>query len=186
MPLAPPSPRRLLHTRSVRYECYAREDGRYDVDAHLVDVKDHDFTLLTGLRRSGHAVHDMWIRVTIDRELNVLEVSTKMDAMPYPGGCNRIEGAYAKLVGANLGVGFRKRVQAAMGGMQGCTHITECLGGVPTAAIQMFAGLRKREDDGATRPFQLDRCHALDTTGEVVRRYYPAWYREPVDAEKSS
>jgi hypothetical protein len=26
-------------------------------------------------------------------------------------------------------------------------------------------------------PFQLDRCHALETTSETVRRYYPRWYR---------
>jgi len=185
MPLAPPSPRSLLHTRSVRYECFAREDGLFDIDAHLVDVKDHDLVLLSGLRPAGHAVHDMWIRVTIDGDLNVREVSAKMDAMPYPGGCNRIEPAYAKLVGANLASGFRKRVQAAMGGIQGCTHITECLGGVPTAAIQMFAGLKKREDEGANKPFQLDRCHALDTTGDVVARYYPTWYRQPADVENS-
>jgi hypothetical protein len=37
--------------------------------------------------------------------------------------------------------------------------------------------MRKREDEGEQKPFQLDRCHALDTTGDVVRRYYPKWYR---------
>jgi hypothetical protein len=37
--------------------------------------------------------------------------------------------------------------------------------------------LKKREDEGADKPFQLDRCHALETTTETVRRYYPKWYR---------
>jgi hypothetical protein len=32
------------------------------------------------------------------------------------------------------------------------------------------------EDDGA-KPFQLDRCRALDTRGPAVKRYYPRWYR---------
>ena len=61
--------------------------------------------------------------------------------------------------------------------MRGCTHITELLGYLPTAAVQTFAGLRAREDQGPGKPFQLDRCHALETTGEAVRRYYPKWYR---------
>ena len=54
--------------------------------------------------------------------------------------------------------------------------MTELLGYLPTAAVQTFAGLR-REDEGDGKPFQLDRCHALETTTETVRRYYPKWYR---------
>jgi hypothetical protein len=43
--------------------------------------------------------------------------------------------------------------------------------------VQTFAGLKQREDEGEHKPFQLDRCHALDTRGDMVRRYYPKWYR---------
>jgi hypothetical protein len=50
------------------------------------------------------------------------------------------------------------------------------LGQFPTAAIQTMAGERRATDE-ARKPFQLDRCHALDTHGEAVRRYYPRWYR---------
>jgi hypothetical protein len=42
--------------------------------------------------------------------------------------------------------------------------------------VQTFAGLT-REDAGNHKPFQLDRCHALETSSETVRRYYPKWYR---------
>jgi hypothetical protein len=47
---------------------------------------------------------------------------------------------------------------------------------LPTAAVQTFAGLT-REDAGERKPFQLDRCHALETSSDTVRRYYPKWYR---------
>ena len=100
-----------------------------------------------------------------------------MDAFPYPGGCQRIESAYARLVGANLLRGFRKRLVDTFGGIAGCTHLTELVAYLPTAAVQTFAGLLSREDDGDEKPFQLDRCHALATTSDVVRRYYPKWYR---------
>ena len=63
-----------------------------------------------------------------------------------------------------------------MGGVHGCTHVTELLGSLPTAAVQTFAGLR-RENDGDAKPFQLDRCHALETTTDTVRRYYAKWHR---------
>lgn len=175
MPLPPSSPRTRLHTRSVRYEGFMRDDGLFDIEATLSDVKDHDSVLLSGVRPAGEPVHEMLLRVTIDRDFVVHAVHTHTQAMPYPPDCADIEGAYAKLVGANLMQGFRKRLHDTMGGVQGCTHITEMLSYLPTAAVQTFAGLT-REDQGIGKPFQLDRCHALDTRGDAVRRYYPKWY----------
>jgi hypothetical protein len=177
MPLAnSPVARTRLHTRRVTYEGFERDDGLFDIEGHLTDVKDHDYMLLTGLRTAGDAVHDMWVRVTIGRDCVIRAIEAKTDEMPYPGACDRITPDYAKLVGLSLLHGFRKSLNAAMGGVQGCSHITELLALAPTAAIQMFAGLT-REIDGDDKPFQLDRCHALETTTDTVRRYYPQWYR---------
>ena len=169
-------PRQRLHQRSISYEGFQRDDGLFDIDAHLVDAKDHDFELLTGLRPALEAVHDMWVRVTIDAKFVIHAIEVRTDGMPYPDACDHIEPAYGKLVGANLVDGFRKRLHADMSGIRGCTHVTELLGSLPTAAVQTFAGLR-REDEGEHKPFQLDRCHALATTTHTVSRYYPKWYR---------
>jgi hypothetical protein len=177
MPLSPAAPRKRLHVRDVRYEGFVRDDGLIDIEGHLIDVKDHDLTLLSGVRPRGEPVHDMWVRLTIDRDLNVRAIEASTDAMPYPGGCDSIADAYGKLVGTNLMHGFRRALSDAMGGVKGCTHLTEMIGYLPTAAVQLFSSLKKREDEGHRKPFQLDRCHALETTGDVVRRYYPKWYR---------
>ena len=59
MPLPTPSPRTRLHARRVSYEGFRRDDGLFDLEGHLTDVKDHDYALLTGLRPAGAAVHDM-------------------------------------------------------------------------------------------------------------------------------
>ncbi|CAG0982354.1 hypothetical protein BURK1_01814 [Burkholderiales bacterium] len=176
MSLTPPVPRELLHTRSVVCEGYRRDDGLFDLEARLVDTKPRPFTLMTGVRRPGEPVHDMWIRVTIDRGFTIHAVEASMPAVPYPGGCERIEPAYATLIGANLIRGFRRFVKERLGGVHGCSHMTEIVGHLPTAAVQMFASL-VREDEGHAKPFQLDQCHALETRSETVRRYYPGWYR---------
>jgi hypothetical protein len=179
MPLTPPLPtvsRNRLHVRKAVYEGFARDDGLFDIEGHLTDVKDHAYMLMTGPREAGEPIHEMWVRVTVDREFNVLAIEARTDRMPYPGACDRIEDAYAKLVGTNLARGFRRALHEAMGGVKGCTHLTELLGYLPTAAIQTFAGLT-REIHGDAKPFQLDRCHALETTTDTVRRFYPAWYR---------
>ena len=65
--------RELRHTRRVRYEGYKRADGLWDIEAHLTDVKSHDNPMKTGVRRAGQPIHEMWLRVTIDRHFTMLD-----------------------------------------------------------------------------------------------------------------
>ncbi len=126
MPLSSaPVDRSRLHVRAVTYEGYRRGDDLFDIEGHLTDVKDHDYTLLTGVRRSGEPVHDMWIRLTIGGDYLIRAIEVRTDEMPYPGACDLITPAYDKLVGASLLHGFRRTLQEAMGGVRGCSHLTE-------------------------------------------------------------
>lgn len=186
--MPPPPSRRFVHTRSIRVRAYARDDGLWDIEALLADVKERDFMLATGLRKAGDPVHEMTLRVTIDTELNVLDAQAESTRVPYPGHCDAFGDAYRRLIGLNLARGFRRAVQERLGGTQGCTHLTELAGVLPTAAIQAFAGEvyrpsdRAHEPDAAdhreqdNRPFQLERCRALRVDGPAVERYYPRWY----------
>jgi hypothetical protein len=119
----------------------------------------------------------MWIRITIDRSLTILDAAAASDAVPYPGGCEAIVPAYRKLIGLNLARGFRKTVGELLGDVRGCTHLTEMLAGMPTAAIQTFAGEMPEQRDDGSKPFQLDQCHALETSSETVKKWYPKWFK---------
>jgi len=174
--------RELTHTRRVRYEGYKRADGLWDIEAHLTDVKNHDFMLKTGVRRAGLAVHDMTVRVTIDRKFNVVDAVAVSDAVPYPGGCEAAAPEYRKLVGLNLLKKFRHGLKERLGGVLGCTHITEMLAALPTAAIQTFAGEMREDRQDGRKPFQLDQCLAMDTGGATVKKWYPEWYLAKADA----
>jgi hypothetical protein len=169
--------RELTHTRRVRYEGFKRKDGFWDIEAHLTDAKNHDYTLKTGVRRAGQPIHDMWVRITIDRNLTILDAVASSDAVPYPGGCEKIAPSYKGLIGLNLVRGFRKAVHAQFGTVKGCTHITELLAGLPTAAIQTFAGEMNEDGENGEKPFQIDQCHALESTTQTVKTWYPKWYR---------
>jgi hypothetical protein len=177
MPLSLAQPRRPLHTRSIRYEGFKRDDGMWDIEGYLVDTKPFNYALSSGIRRAGDAVHDMRVRVTLDRDFVVRDIEAHIVWMPYPGACDAIAPDYRKLVGASLTKGFRKRVHELLGDVHGCSHLTELLITLPSAAIQTFAGEMRDNDHGETKPFQLDRCHALETSGDTVRRFYPKWYR---------
>ena len=103
MPLsASNATRKRLHARQATYEGFEREDGLFDIDAHLADIKDHDFELLTGNRPAGEPIHAMHVRVTIDREYTIHAIEARTDRMPYPGACDQIGHAYRQLIGANL------------------------------------------------------------------------------------
>lgn len=184
--------RRLLHRRSIDVQVYARNDGLWDVEATLVDTKTRDAQLAEGTRPAGTPIHDMLLRLVVDRRLDIVAAGSQTRWMPYPGHCDQhggagVEGgdAYTQLVGLNLLDNFRRRLRERVGGVAGCTHLTELAQVLPTAVVQAFAGDvidTRGQDEGAGRPFQIDRCHALRSDGEVVRVHYPRWHRAAAGA----
>ena len=117
----------------------------------------------------------MWLRITVDRELRIVDAEASTEAMPYDGYCDGITPDYARLIGLSIGPGYLRHVKERLGGVLGCTHHTELAGALATAAYQTFAGQGLMSPD--RKPPQLDRCHALDSHGPVVARFYPKWYK---------
>ena len=173
--------REPLHARSIEIRGYKRSDGLFDIEGRLVDTKPYDFQLAAGVRKAGEPIHSMWLRITVDRKLTIVDAQASMDAVPYVDYCGAIVPAYRQLVGLAIGPGYLKRVRELFGGVQGCTHVTELAAALATGAFQTAAGQRLLGPD--TKPPQLDRCHALQSTGPAVARYYPRWYRgtEPIE-----
>ena len=216
MPLSPPVSRQLRHRRAIRAEAYERADGLWDVEACLTDEKPRDVVLASGVRPNGQPIHELWLRITIDRKLNVVDAEASSDWVPYPGLCQASNPAYRALIGLNLRHNFRREAARLLGGTVGCTHLTELCAILPTAAIQAFAGdvwntnegtpgertpgaaassgtEQARSKDSTDEhsnnkpPFQLGRCHALRFNGEAVQQFYPRWYgRAPYQADRAA
>ncbi|MBK7533267.1 DUF2889 domain-containing protein [Piscinibacter sp.] len=188
MALPPAAPeRQLKHRRSINVQIYARGNGLWEVDAEITDVKTRDAKLAGGLRLAGDPIHDMLLRIVVNEQLDIVEAGSETRWMPYPGHCDDHDDAYASLVGLNLLKGFRQAVKERLGGVAGCTHITELTQVLPTAVIQAFAGeVIDTREDSASRPFQIDRCHALRSDGAAVKIFYPRWYRGAVDPAAAS
>lgn len=189
MSLPAPSPQRQLkHRRSIEVQVYSRGNGLWEVDATLLDVKTRDVPMAGGVRRAGEPIHDMLLRLIVDEQLNIVEAGSETRGMPYPGQCDAHGDAYTRLAGLHLARDFRHGLRQRVGGVMGCTHLSELAQVLPTAVIQAFAGevIDTRADHpGASRPFQIDRCHALRADGDVVRLHYPRWFRQP-DANKAT
>ena len=179
LPTAAPS-RQLKHSRAIAVQIFSRGDGLWEVDAELTDTKTRDAALAGDVRPAGQPIHDMLLRLVVDERFNVLESGAATRAMPYPGVCDEHGDAYGRLVGLNLLKGFRQEVRQRLGGVLGCTHLTELSQVLPTAVVQAFAGevIDTRGDEpSGQQPFQIDRCHALRSDGPAVQAFYPRWYR---------
>lgn len=56
--------------------------------------------------------------------------------------------------------------------------MSELVALLPTVFVQSLSKQRNQRDNHlGKRPFQLEGCHALQVDSEVVREFYPEWYR---------
>ena len=181
MSLPPAAPKRQLkHRRQIDVQVFACGNGLWEVDAVLIDVKTRVAQMADGPRQPGTPIHDMLLRLVVNEQLDVIAAGSETRWMPYKGLCSEHSDAYARLVGLNLMKDFRKQLRLRVGGGLGCTHITELAQVLPTAVVQAFAGEvidTRGTAEGASKPFQIDHCHALRSSGEAVRLHYPRWYR---------
>ena len=179
MPLSDAAPREALHDRSIECRGFRRDDGLWDIEAHIVDTKTYAFeNTARGEIRPGDAIHDMWLRLTVDDGFVIRGVEAAMDASPFPV-CPAITPAFAKLAGVRLGRGWSHAVRERLGGVNGCTHLVELLRPVATVAFQTIWSARRRdagEDRPARKPPQINQCHALSSAGAIVREQFPEWY----------
>lgn len=183
MPLSAPVPRAPIHTRRVTCEGFRREDGLWDIEGHLTDVKSYGFgNEWRGTIPPGEPLHQMRMRLTVDDALAIVAVEAATEHGPY-ALCPAVTPRFAALVGLKIGPGFTRAVRERLGGPAGCTHLVELLGPMATTAFQtvfpILARERKGEADPEKRPILLDSCHVFAADGEHARRHWPAFYTGP-------
>lgn len=168
---------------------YAREDGLFDIEAHLTDRKPVPFAAKAGVHvPAGETIHDMWVRLTIDDGFVIREAVAATDASPFDD-CRHTPASMASMVGVRIGAGWTREIQARLGGVKSCTHLKEMLIPLGTAAYQAMAlPLRGRPDalDPAGRPLAIDSCLALASTGRVVAIRWPSHHAPAPGAHEAS
>ena len=118
--------------------------------------------------------------------LRIVAIDSAMHSAPL-GECQQAKAPLQRLVGRQLGRGWRRALDEAMGGTTGCTHLRELLFNLATGAFQALPAVRdqrRRERgeppiDGDTMPHFIDGCMTWRRTGPAVHRLFPQWAVEP-------
>lgn len=188
MPLSNPVPRKLMHTRAIECTGYEREDGLWDIEAHLTDTKTYTHTRRDGgrARQAGEPVHNMRIRLTIDLDLVIRKAEAVTDSGPY-AHCGDIAPAFESLAGLKIGPGWRREIAARVGGVKGCTHLVELLGPLGTTAFQATGRAREARKAAQPvhvhvhkKPYQINSCHVYKDDSPAVLERWPEYYTGPV------
>ncbi len=188
MPLAQTVRRQAMHTRTVTCHGYKREDGLWDIEGHMVDTKPYAFMNEDrgGFINANEPLHGMSVRLTIDEQFTIHDVEAVTDWSPFKH-CPDIAGVFKGLIGVSIGYGWNRKLKELMGGVKGCTHLTELLGPIATTAFQTIMSTRSDYcGDSAgvleEKPPYLDTCHMLREDGEVVMKYWPKFYRPTIES----
>lgn len=177
MPLSKPVRRQLLHRRQVHCQGFEREDGLWDIEARITDVKTHsvDNPERGGYVAAGEPFHDMWMRLTLDRSLTIHRVEACIDASPFPH-CPAIAERFRQLEGTRIGPGWHSRARELFSGVDGCTHLYELLPPLATTAVQTLWPSEQGEIMELAAKVMLDRCHGWSRHQYLVRKYIPHLY----------
>jgi len=172
MPLSPPAARERLHTRTITCHGYQRADGLFDIEGHITDVK--TTPVPNEWRRDippGVPIHEMWARLTLDKDMLVVSAEAASDHTPYEI-CPAVAPSFAALAGLRIGPGWRKLVKETVGGTKGCTHIVELIGVRHRRLSDPLAGARQgvqvEPDDAPAHSRHLPRAALRRSGGEAL------------------
>lgn len=175
--------RRKVHTRRIECRAFRRDDGLFEIEADLSDEKGQQVDFRTRPPVApGQFMHRMGLTLVIDDEYTIREARASTQTAPWPS-CGGTDADYAKLVGLRIGPGFSQRMKELLGGVRGCTHLTELVAQAANTYMQaswpdrIARQMAVSQDplqwpDRSTLGF-VDHCHAWRADGPTLAQEYP-------------
>ena len=181
--MASETERELVHTRQITCRAFRLKNGLLEIEATLGDEKGQPVAFRSRPPvPPGEFMHRMALTLTIDDDYTIRDVRASTLTAPWPM-CGGTDDAYRKLVGLRIGPGFTQRMKELLGGVQGCTHVTELVAQAANTymqaswpdriARQMAVSADPRGwPDKSTLGF-VNHCHAWRQDGETLVQEYP-------------
>jgi len=136
-----------LYTRTTTTHIDRLDDGNYQFTSVLQDN-----------------VHDVTLRIVINREMDIVEADGKIAASPFPKQCDQVSPKVGALVGMRIGPGFSKQALDRIGGNMGCHRYVDLVRDVARSSGQVpfIDRFQDRRSEWSERPSAEKRMHAIE------------------------
>lgn len=175
--------RELIHTRQITCRAFRLKDGCIEIEATVTDLKGQEVPFRSRPPvRVGEFMHTMSLSLIIDYDYVIKDVRAQTEIAPWPM-CGGVDESYRKLIGLKIGSGLSRELKERLGGIQGCTHVTELVTQAANTYMQASWPDRiARQMAVASDPRQwpaestlgfVNHCHAWRQDGETILQEYP-------------
>jgi hypothetical protein len=175
--------RELIHTRQITCRAFRLKNGWLEIEATLIDEKGQQVPFRSRPPvQPGSRMHNMSLLLTVDADFLIRDVRANTLTAPWTM-CGGTDDAYRKLIGLRIGPGFSQQMKQLLGGVEGCTHVTELVAQAANTYMQATWPDRiARQMAVSTDPRQwpdqsavgfVNRCHAWRHDGETLAQEYP-------------
>ncbi len=139
---------RPIHTRTLDVEVSDTGDGAWLARGELVDLRKSGFVPVAGDLQMSGLLHHMRVRARFDPGTGVVEeigaeqpaVAFESSSLSCGESCRDPVERIRALTGTTLGSGFSGRLNEAIGGPRGCTHVLTLSHLVGTTLSDLVAG----------------------------------------------
>ena len=175
--------REPVHTRQITCRAFRLKNGFLEIEATLSDEKGQEVAFRSRPPvPAGEFMHRMSLSLTIDDDYVIQDVKVSTLQAPWPM-CGGTDAAYRRLIGLRIGVGFSQQVRELLGGIRGCTHVTDLVAQAANTYMQASWPDRiarqmavdqdpRRWPDKSTLTL-VNQCHAWRRDGETLAQEYP-------------
>ena len=154
---------RKIHTRNIEICTYESGSRHITVEGKLKEDRlipfYHDF----GEKHPPETIHHMIIQMLIEcSSLTIREINVEMPETPHQE-CIHTSDSIQKIKGLSISPGFTSKVKKALGGINGCLHLTTLVLAMAPAVIQGYWVYRNKEKGNKKISSEIIKDYLIDT-----------------------
>jgi hypothetical protein len=168
----------LIHTRTIKVNCYETDEDRLIVEGYLLDERLFPYLIhALNERHDAGPMHHFVVTMELSIPgMKILSLKTQMPVTP-DAGCRDISEVMRGVVGLCIRPGFTNEVRRLIGKEAGCLHLTQLILAMSSAAVQGLWTVFSRERGGKRPPLPgfdrsmlLNSCYMWRENGPFVEK----------------
>lgn len=163
------------HRRVIDTQGFLRSDGLWEIEGSLIDTKAYVLPLADRQDADvGEYLHHMVFTLVVDNKMVIRAAQARTLAAPYQD-CGDAAQVYEELEGIRIRSGWMDEVKQQIATVRRCTHLTEMLPILATAAFQTIWGYDIKHNPNSVidrRSVIENSCHGYRPDGRAANIFW--------------